>query len=193
MLTAVYDHFLGNKIISEELNRVLEEGFTEFIVGEKSFHINFPSKDFDSLIINNLQIIHSAEIDKIFSFIRIATDELDTDWRIHSDLNIMGQRPDRASVLYMSPRVMNDLHGTAFWSHKVYGTSLPPWVTDEEFNRMITSEANEMDQWELRSVIGYEQDRLIDYHANYFHSKYPNKAWEDGRIVYVIFYNFKQK
>jgi hypothetical protein len=187
----IHDNILCQTIVSKELERVIEEGFDEHIVGDKSFYVNIPSKDFDEEVITTLQVIHESRIDKILSFIRVATDKLDTDWRIHSDLNIMGQRPDRASVLYMSPRIMNDLHGTAFWSHKTYGNYLPKNVTDEEFNKMITSEANEIDQWQLRSVIGYEQNRLVDYDANYFHSKYPNKAWEDGRIVYVIFYNFK--
>ena len=190
-MIGVWDNLLGKTLISKELERVVEEGFDEHIVGDKSFYVNIPSKEFEETIITALQEIHRANIDKIFSFIRVATDKLDTDWRIHSDLNIMGQRPDRAAVLYISPRANDDLNGTAFWSHKTYGNSLPSFVTEEEFNRMITSESNDMDQWQLRSVIGYEQDRLVDYDANYFHSKYPNKAWEDGRIVYVIFYNFK--
>ncbi len=188
-MIGVWDNFLGETLISKELKRVIEEGFDEHVVGDKSFYVNIPSEEFEERVIWALQGIHNTYIDKVFSFIRVATDKLDTDWRIHSDLNIMGQRPDRAAVLYMSPRVFDTLHGTAFWSHKTYGNSLPSSVTEEEFDRMITSEANEMDQWQLRSVIGYEQDRLVDYSANYFHSKYPNKAWEDGRIVYVIFYN----
>lgn len=190
-MISIWDNFLGKTLVTKELERVVVEGFDEHIVGGKSFYVNMPSKEFDKNIVTALQRIHRSDIDKVLSFIRVATDKLDTDWRIHSDMNIMGRRPDRAAVLYMSPRVVDDLHGTAFWSHKTYGNYLPQWVTDEEFNKMITSEANEMDQWQLRSVIGYEQDRLVDYDASYFHSKYPNKAWEDGRIVYVIFYNFK--
>ena len=190
-MIGIWDNLLGKTLVDKELKRVVEEGFDEHVVGDKSFYVNMPSKEFDKNIITALQAIHRSNIDKVLSFIRVATDELDTDWRIHSDRNIMGQRPDRAAVLYMSPRVFDTLHGTAFWSHKTYGNYLSHFVTDEEFDRMITSEANEMDQWQLRSVVGYEQDRLVDYSANYFHSKYPNKAWEDGRIVYVIFYNFK--
>ena len=38
----------------------------------------------------------------ILSFFRIATDELDTDWRIHCDSIINEVLPDRALVLYMN-------------------------------------------------------------------------------------------
>ena len=51
------------------------------------------------------------EIENILSFFRVSTNELDTSWRIHSDLNINGQKPDRALVLYLSPREKEELHG----------------------------------------------------------------------------------
>ena len=113
---------------------------------------------------------------------------LDTDWRIHSDGIIQGQKPDRALVLYISPRKINELHGTALWQHKTYGKSLPDNVTDIEFDRMIAQEAENLDMWTLNSVIGYEQNRAISYPASYFHSKYPNKSWKSGREVFVMFY-----
>ena len=115
-MIGVWDNLLGKTLISKELERVVEEGFDEHIVGDKSFYVNIPSKEFEETIITALQEIHRANIDKIFSFIRVATDKLDTDWRIHSDLNIMGQRPDRAAVLYISPRANDDVNGTT-WSY----------------------------------------------------------------------------
>mgnify|MGYP003661794032 CR=1 FL=1 len=47
------------------------------------------------------------------------------------------------------------------------------------------------DNWRLNTVLGYEQNRLISYPANYFHSKYPNKSWKKGRQVFVMFYKIK--
>jgi hypothetical protein len=116
---------------------------------------------------------------------------LDTNWRIHSDLKIDGQQPDRALVLYISPRKINELHGTALWSHEKYGKKLPENTTNEEFNRMILRESENLEVWTLNSVIGYEQNRAISYPADYFHSKYPNKSWKSGREVFVMFYKTK--
>ena len=110
---------------------------------------------------------------------------------VHSDLNILGEKPDRALVLYISPRKIDELHGTALWRHKKYGKSLPNTVTNEEFDRMITKESENLDMWTLNSVIGYKQNRAISYPANYFHSKYPNKSWKSGREIFVMFYKTK--
>ena len=116
---------------------------------------------------------------------------LDTNWRIHSDLKIDGQQPDRALVLYISPRKIEELHGTALWRHKNYGKSLPKETTDKEYDRMILKESENLNNWTLDSVIGYEQNRAISYPANYFHSKYPNKSWKSGREIFVMFYKIK--
>ena len=65
------------------------------------------------------------------------------------------------------------------------------WATDKEFDKMILKESENLDMWTLNSVIGYEQNRAISYPANYFHSKYPNKSWKEGREVFVMFYKIK--
>ena len=64
-------------------------------------------------------------------------------------------------------------------------------ITDEEYNKLIEVDSEELDMWRLVSVAGYEQNRLVSYPSNYFHSKYPNKSWKEGREVYVMFYKFK--
>jgi hypothetical protein len=188
----IIDDFIDHNYFDFKLKELLNQDFAEYIVGDKTFYVQLSDSLFDKTVIDLISKKENNKINNILSFFRMSTDVLDTDWRIHSDLNIMGQRPDRAAVLYMTPRVINDLHGTAFWSHRVYGDSLPPHVTDKEFDDMIIKEANEVDQWELQSVIGYKQNRLVSYNANYFHSKYPNKSWVEGRIVYVIFYNINK-
>jgi len=91
----------------------------------------------------------------------------------------------------MSPRNINELHGTALWQHKVYGKSLPKNTTDKDFDELITKESENLDAWTLDSVIGYNQNRAISYPADYFHSKYPNKSWKSGREVFVMFYKTK--
>jgi hypothetical protein len=52
---------------------------------------------------------------------------------------------------------------------------------------------NDIDKWELSSVVGGIENRLVSYPAEYFHSKFPSKAWgatqKDCRIVFVLFYS----
>jgi hypothetical protein len=54
---------------------------------------------------------------------------------------------------------------------------------------MLSEESNDLSRWELNTVIGHRENRLISYPSSYFHSKYPNKGWEEGRIVFVMFYS----
>ena len=170
-------------------NQYLDENkFNKVIVGEKDFYIQDSNKDFDEYIATKLSIIEGKKIENILSFFRVATDEIDVTWRIHSDLNINGQKPDRAVVLYLSPREKEELHGTALWEHYIYGRELPEDISDEEYDRMIKMDADELEKWRLSTVVGYEENRLVSYPSSYFHSKYPNVSWEEGRKVFVMFY-----
>ena len=56
-----------------------------------------------------------------------------------------------------------------------------------EFNRLIKEESNDLDRWELSSVVGHKKNRLLSYPCDYFHSKYP-KEFEESRVVFVMFY-----
>ena len=189
----IIDDFIEAKLFEETTKQLNTNKFVEFIAGNKSFYIQKPNSVFNSYVLSKLKSVEGCDLENILSFFRVSTDKLDTTWRIHSDLNIEGQKPDRAVVMYMSPREREELHGTALWEHKIYGKKLPKDTTNEEYNRMITTEAENLDMWKLSSVIGYEQNRLISYPANYFHSKYPNKSWEKGRQVFVMFYKFKKE
>ena len=188
----IIDDFIEAKLFKETTKQLKTNKFTEFIAGNKSFYIQKPNSVFNNYVLNRLKHIENCDLENILSFFRVSTDKLDTTWRIHSDLNIEGQKPDRAVVIYMSPKEIKELHGTALWEHKIYGKKLPKDTTNEEYNRLITAEAENLDMWKLNSVIGYEQNRLISYPANYFHSKYPNKSWEKGRQVFVMFYKLKK-
>ena len=182
------DNFLPAWLLEETVDSLSSKDYEEVRTPGKSFYVQMPSVEFKRRVIAKLETIEGNRIDSILGFFRVSTNELDTNWRIHSDLNIEGQNPDRALVLYMSPRVREELHGTALWEHKIYGKSLPKGTTNEEFDRMIIGESENLDMWTLNSVIGYKQNRAISYPANYFHSKYPNKSWKEGREVFVMFY-----
>ena len=185
------DDFLPSYILDETIKDLSSQDYEEFKTPGKSFYVQPPSTSFLNHVTGSLGTIENKIIENILGFFRVSNDMLDTNWRIHSDLNIQGEKPDRALVLYISPRKTNELHGTALWEHKVYGKSLPDNTTDEEFDRMITKESENLDAWTLNSVIGYKQNRAISYPANYFHSKYPNKSWKSGREIFVMFYKIK--
>ena len=187
----VLDDFLPESLLIPLQEHINKNEFEKVTVGDKDFHVQDSSKEFEDYVSLKLSRIEGKEIKPILSFFRIATDSIDNTWRIHSDLNINGQKPDRALVLYLSPRENEDLHGTALWEHIYYGRELPAETTDEEYDRMITSAAEDLDEWRLSTVIGYAENRLVCYPSSYFHSKYPNVAWEEGRKVYVMFYNTK--
>ena len=185
------DDFLPDYILDETIKDLSSQDYWELETPGKSFYVQEASQPFLNHVCDSLGAIEGVVINPIVGFFRISNDMLDTNWRIHSDLNIDGQQPDRALVLYISPREIEKLHGTALWRHKNYGKSLPKETTNEEYDRMILKESENLDNWTLDSVVGYEQNRAISYPANYFHSKYPNKSWKSGREVFVMFYKTK--
>ena len=185
------DDFLPSYILDETIKDLSSQDYREIKFPDKSFYVQDASPSFMHHVCGAISEFEGNIVDPILGFFRVSNDILDTNWRIHSDLNIQGEKPDRALVLYISPREIDELHGTALWEHKTYGKALPKDTTNEEYDRMILNEAENLDMWTLNSVIGYEQNRAISYPANYFHSKYPNKSWKSGREVFVMFYKTK--
>ena len=183
----IIDNFLQDNILSK-LNKYLVD-FKEVDTGEKKFWIMDSSQDFNSYIVDRLSKIEGKQIDNILSFFRVSNMEVDTDWRIHCDSIIAGKLPTRALVLYVSEEGSEDLNGTALWEHKEHGVSMPyEKLTTKEFDNLILNESNKLDTWKLNTVIGYKKNRLLSYPSNYFHSKYPNVSWEEGRKIFVMFY-----
>tara|TARA_R100001443_G_scaffold104257_1_gene112874 strand:- start:590 stop:1162 length:573 start_codon:yes stop_codon:yes gene_type:complete len=187
----IIDDFIEPELFKIATNYLNKGEFIKHTVGDKDFYTQESPESFNNYVLTKLSSVEGRPLENILSFFRVSTNSLDCNWRIHSDLNIKGQKPDRAIVLYMSPRELEELHGTAFWEHEVYGKSLPKHITDKEYDRMIRVDAEELDMWRLSSVAGYEQNRIVSYPASYFHSKYPNKSWEAGRQVFVMFYKYK--
>ena len=82
------------------------------------------------------------------------------------------------------------LNGTAFWKHKDYKFNYTK-SSNEEFNRMLTEDSNDVTKWKLNSVIGHRDNRLLSYPSEYFHSKYPNK-FKNQRVVLIMFYKYER-
>ena len=148
---------------------------------------------FMDYVINKISSIEGREIINILSFFRLATDTLDTEWRIHCDSIINNQVPERAIVLYMNNTELNKINGTAFWDHNEWGKSLPMKdLSSDIYNNLILNDSNDIEKWNINTIIGNKKNRLLSYPCNYFHSKYPNKAWKNGRKVFVMFYKTNQ-
>ena len=184
------DDFLPEDVYSLASKNLLSSPFEAMVVGDKTFHVKFPSKDFQKNVTSRIENMEGKTIKNILGFFRTSTDVLDTDWRIHSDLNINGQKPDRAVVLFMSPKPdeAGQLSGTALWEHVDYGHTLPTDTSDQEFDEVLIGDSNDLSKWKLNTVIGHRENRIISYPSAYFHSKFPDKSWEAGRIVFVMFY-----
>lgn len=182
----ILDNFLPNNLF-KALKDVNE--FEEIKTPGKSFWVSKLPEDFKNFLTQRISEIEGNKIDNILCFLREAKENQDTDWRIHNDTIIEGQKPDRAIVLYIDSQE-SDLNGTAFWEHENYGeTYIDSNV--EEFNRMLKEDSNDKSKWKLKSIIGHKQNRLLSYPCNYFHSKYPNK-FKGSRKVLVMFYKTKK-
>lgn len=184
----VVDNFLESSLYDSVYGSLKNNKFKAVEVGDKKFWVQYSNKDFDEYIVEKLSDIDGVQRECLLGFFRVATEEVDTDWRIHADSKVGDIRPERALVLYISPSTKEGLHGTAFWKHKEVGYEMPIDVSDAESDRFLLEEANEVDNWELHSVVGYRPNRAVMYPSNYFHSKYPNTGWKEGRMVYVMFY-----
>lgn len=185
------DNFLSDESLEETINYLNSNSYKEFKTPDKSFWVQEAKPEFINNITKALSIKEDRELECVLGFFRVSTNTIDAEWRIHSDGIIDGQKPDRAVVLYISPREMKELHGTAFWDHKDYGKKQPDNISNKDFDALLIKESGNLNNWKLNTVLGYEQNRLISYPANYFHSKYPNKAWKEGRQVFVMFYKIK--
>lgn len=184
----VIDNFLSEEKYSDVYKKLTSAQFKDIDAGDRKFWVQYSNLDFDNLVLHKISEIERVNRRNILSFFRIATDKLDTNWDIHSDAIINGERPERALVLYLSPSSMVSMHGTAFWKHVEFGDSLPNDISFEVYDNTLLQDSNNIDKWELQSVIGYKVNRAVMYPCNYFHSKYPNFGWAEGRMVYVMFY-----
>ena len=184
----IIDDFFDDSYYNYIAKQLRESQDIEVDTGHKKFYVQSADRTFTRLVCERLSKEENKIIQPILSFFRCATDELDTDWRIHSDYIIEGVNPDRACVYFMSESESSELNGTAFWEHEHYGNKLPDGSTIDEFNNIILKDSEDLTKWKLKTVIGGQENRLISYPASYFHSKYPNRAWKEGRRVFVMFY-----
>ena len=184
----VEDNFLPKETYKSL--REYSKGFEKYPTPGKDFWVKDVPQDLKDYIVAKLEDIEGSKIENILCFLREAKKDQDNNWRIHNDTEIMGNKPDRAIVLYVKSNEKN-LYGTAFWEHKDYGYKYKQ-SSSLEFDRMLIEEANNINNWKLNSVVGYKDNRLLSYPCEYFHSKYP-KEYNNQRVVLVMFYKTIKK
>tara|TARA_A100001234_G_scaffold217852_1_gene225897 strand:+ start:171 stop:746 length:576 start_codon:yes stop_codon:yes gene_type:complete len=184
------DDFLDKKVFNFVIKDL--KNFEKVDTPGKSFWIKNATNEFIDYICKRLQLIENKKIINCFSFFREAKKNQDNDWRIHNDSysGVYKEKPDRALVLYLSDNITKKLNGTAFWSHNIYGDKFPNNKGVEEANRMLQEDANDINKWQLKTVIEGKKNRLLSYPCSYFHSKYPNE-FKKSRKVFVMFYKYE--
>lgn len=179
------DNFLPEELFKQLQYHCSKHDFRIVEVGAKLFSIlETPLEIID--------LIQEKEHDLILTFIREAHDGFDNDFRIHADGIINGKKCDVAKVFYINNLEGVTENGTAFWKHHIHGVELPKDVTNEEFDRLLTEDANNLDLWEQIDFVAAKPNRMLTYKSNNFHSKYPSNIKEGIRIVLVAFYSKKQ-
>ncbi len=184
-------YFLDNFIQNETLKKLDNHlnNFKEIDTGEKKFWVMDVPQNILAAFLDKISLVEGRRVENVLSMFRVSDPEKDNSWRIHCDSIIMNQRPKRTAIFYISKTKIKDLHGTAFWKHNKYGDTLSEEKTTEDiYNNLLKYDAEDLNKWKLQSIVGYKRNRLLSFPCNYFHSKYPNKSWEEGRKILVIFY-----
>jgi len=177
----VTDNFLPIGAFEDLQEYCNESDFQIVKLGEKEFSVLTTPRYL-------LEFFQIPGHELVLTFIRSAKKDFDNDIRIHADNIIEGKKTALASVLYINPEGTVSKNGTAFWRHNEYGYELPKDVSNEEFDRLITEDSNDLSKWEQLDTIYARPNRRLLYNSNLFHSKYPSKITEGTRIVLVCFY-----
>jgi hypothetical protein len=177
----VQENFLPEDIFQELRIYCKENEFKIIKLGEKEFSV-LPVPDYVK------EFLHIPDHELHLTFIRSAYKDFDKDLRIHADNIIEGKKTSLASVLYISTGAETSVNGTAFWKHHEHGLKLPEDVTNEEFDRLIIQDSNDLNKWELLDVVFSAPNKRVLYDSNLFHSKWPAEILVGTRIVLVCFY-----
>jgi len=192
----VFDNFLSKKdfqsIRDYATGRAL---FTEYPLGGDTGHMRVAEVSPGQLhtIYRAIEKENHTRTTHIAGYFRLNTELNDKFERVHCDYDILGQKPNRASVLYLVDEVPWEARqqeaGTAFWSHERWGKEFRG--TAEENQELLWQ--HRVDDYDLEFSVNVEPNRLVSYPTSYFHSRYPGIGWgttaEDGRLVIVLFYN----
>ena len=178
MKTIIYN-FLPDDMFARLREYILKSEFQIFDAGDKEFsYLPFPTEVYNH-ISDNIAT-------PVLSFIRRAYSGFDNEPRIHCDGIINGEEVSLASVLYLNVEGEVEGNGTAFYSHKQHGKKFDG--DEEEFNRMLLEDANDLSKWNMYEVQTSEPNKLVAYDTKLFHSKFPYEIKNGVRYVLVSFF-----
>lgn len=157
----------------------------------KKFHVTEAPFGLEEALTKTIEKTHGRKIKMVNCFVRLATKYLDKEWNIHCDLLVAKkERPDYGAVFYFNEGP--DLNGTALWKHEEMGHEMPEDADDQEVIEFDKNNGNNVDKWQLSTILGARENRIVGYEASLFHSKFPREAYgvsqKDGRLVCVLFY-----
>ena len=87
------DDFLEHDLFEGITNNLNNDEYREYKTPGKSFWVQESSEEFNNYVLQKLEKIEGNKLENILGFFRISNDVVDTNWRIHSDLNIQGEQP----------------------------------------------------------------------------------------------------
>ena len=178
----VQDNFFTEETFKEIQKYCNDNEFQIVTKGEKEFSVLKTPE-------NLIPLLKIDGHEMIFSFIRQAHKDFDTEPRIHCDHIIQGKRTSLARVFYISDKDEVSDNGTAFFINNKWGLKAPEDLTDQEFDRLILEDANDLSKWKENSLVGAVPNRMITYNSSYWHSKFPPQIERGRRIVLVAFYS----
>lgn len=103
-----------------------------------------------------------------------------------------------AGVLFLNPTEQSQ-GGTAFWRHKKHGWDAMP--TQDQLDaagytlKELGADWHRSGAWEMVSLAGMKENRMIIYPSQMFHSRWPWQGWgeqdkpETGRLVHCSFFD----
>lgn len=187
----IIDDFLNTELLNS-LNENFLFDFEEIQRPGCTIYAKRPPKEFVKYIEAKIGGIEGQEIKSCLIGFRYSDKEKDTHWRIHADLYLdhtQQCKPERAGIIYMT-KPPSGLTGTAFWKNKKTRLDNIDLNNIEAHNEAL-KDAENLEAWDLQSIIAHKKNRFLSYPCSYYHSKYPNIT-EEPRIVCVIFYKYER-
>lgn len=113
---------------------------------------------------------------------------------LHNVIHADNSCSEFASVLYLNKEPIG---GTAFWRHKETGWDAMPTtkeLEDEGYTlESFGKEWHNLPSWELMSLCGAKFNRVVIYHSQAFHSRWPLNGFGDNdtnaRLIHAAFFN----
>ena len=97
--------------------------------------------------------------------------DFERDYGIHvyNIINVM--LTSLVSVLYINSEDEVTESGIVTWIQYKYGTDLPINISEQEFDRLLIGDSNELSKWKLNYFVVRRLNRLVIYNSKTFHSK----------------------